>query len=83
MVKEKCFVKPGGISITLKENDYGEIGENYIYSSLFSNKFFSKKFKPKRHYYVVFVVTSCSDIESQPGPYRNIPELKGYVHKKD
>ena len=80
MVKEKCFVKPDGISITLNENDYGEIGENYIYSSLFSNK--SYQFKPKRRYMLFLLLLVCGDIESQPGPYRNIPELKGLCSQK-
>ena len=77
MVKQKCFVKPDGISITFNVEDIGELSENFYYSSLFCYK--SCYFKPKKHYVLFLLLLVCGDIESQPGPYHNIPELKNVL----
>jgi len=74
MVKQKCFIQPDGISITLNEDPVCKLEENFNFPSLFVYK--SCNFKPQKRCLFLLFLLVCGDIETQPGPYRSIPELE-------
>ena len=80
MVKQKCFIQPDGISIILKVKAACDMEENYYYSSLLCYK--SSYHKSTKRCLCLLLLLVCGDIESQPGPDRNIPELRNLYSRR-
>ena len=66
VVKKRAFIQPDGISITLREDDLGDIEESFINASLWQNK--KKNISRSTHKYGLFLVLLCGDVETCPGP---------------
>jgi len=81
MVKQKCFIQPDGISITLNEDPVCKLEENFNFPSLFVYK--SCNFKPQKRCLFLLFLLVCGDIETQPGPYRSIPELETLCSRRE
>ena len=80
MVKQKCVIQPDGISITLKVKAACDMEENYYYSLLLCYK--SSYYKPKKRCLCLLLLLVCGDIESQPVPDRNIPEMRNLCSRR-
>ena len=73
-VKKKCYTTSDGFSITLNIYAARNYDENYYFSSLFVYK--PSTAKPQKSCLCMLLLLMCGDIEQQPGPFSNIPELK-------
>ena len=80
-MKQKYFLQSDGITVTLNMENGCNLEENFYFSSLF-NVYKSCYFKPQKRCLLLLLLLVCGDIETQPGPYRNIPELKTLCSKK-
>ena len=79
LVKKSCFRQPDGISITLKEEDLYHDKESYCFSSLFNK---TPRLRSSRKNVCLLILLICGDIETNPGPIRNISCLKDLCSKR-
>ena len=80
VAKKKCFTTFDGFSITLDVNVTENVCESYCFSSLFIYK--PLRVKPQKSCMCLLLLLMCGDIESQPGPVSNIPQLRDICSRR-
>ena len=76
-VKKPSFITPDGISISFGDKDIYDIrNESFTYSSLWITRKEGNFTRYNRNSFFCLFLMVCGDIELNPGPYRQVTELK-------